>query len=116
MTKSNGANYSQTVMDWTKLEGLSSHLSQSGLEPGTVPHGEWQIIEQALRVFVNEQKGLAPLQLLDQYAIQAARHLGDKRELGHLLGSKGHNLHRQGYHQAAINVFDESAKNYREMG
>ncbi len=137
MTKSNGANSARAVMDWTKLEDLSSHLSQSGIEPGTIPDSEWQIIEQALRVLVNEQNwsgilqlratfnhlyardtvtGLAALQSLDQHAVQAARHLGNKMELGHLLGSKGHNLHRQGYHQDAINVFDESAKNYREMG
>ena len=60
--------------------------------------------------------GLAALQLLDQHAIQAARYSGDKSELGHILGSKGHNLHRQGYHQDAINAFEESAHYYREAG
>ena len=135
MTNSHGPNSAQTVIDWDKLEDLSSHLSRSGMEPGTVPDSEWQIIEQALSALDNEQNwsgilrlratftplyardtvtGLAALQLLDQHAIQAARYLGDKSELGHILGSKGHNLHRQGYHQDAINAFEESAHNYRE--
>jgi len=60
--------------------------------------------------------GLATLQRLDERALEAARRLGDKHELGHLLGAKGHNLHRQRYHQNAISAFDESAKNYWEIG
>ena len=137
MTKSNDVKSAQAAIDWTRLEDLAAHLSQSGMEPGTVPDSEWHIIEQALGVLINGQNwsgilqlraafnplyagdtvaGLAILQALDQHAIQAARHLGNKRQLGHLLGSKGHNLHRQGYHQDAINAFDESAKNYREIG
>lgn len=135
MMNSNGANSIQNGVEWDKLEAFSSHLSRSGIEPGSIPDSEWQIIEQALNVFINEQNwngilrlravftslyardtvtGLHTLQLLDQYSIQAARHLGNKGELGHLLGSKGHNLHRQGYHQDAINIFEESALNYHE--
>lgn len=135
MTNSHVPNSAQTVIDWGKLEDLSSHLSRSGMEPGAVPHSEWQIIAQALSLLVNEQNwsgilrlraiftplyardtvtGLDTLQLLDQHALQAARHVGDKSELGHILGSKGHNLHRQGYHQDAINAFEESAHHYRE--
>ncbi len=137
MTDSNRANSAQILKDWVKLEDLSSHLSQSGMEPGTIPDSEWQLIEQALNTLVNGQDwngilrlraifaplyardtvtGLPALQLLDHHAIQAARYLGDRGELGHLLGSKGHNLHRQGYHQEAIHVFEESAHNYRETG
>jgi tetratricopeptide (TPR) repeat protein len=56
------------------------------------------------------------LKELDQKAIEAARQLDDRAELAHLLGARGHNYHRQGYHRNAIEVFDESAKLYREIG
>jgi tetratricopeptide (TPR) repeat protein len=123
--------------DWVKLEQLSSRLTQSEVEPGSFPDRDWRIIELALNFLVDEQdqrglvrlrnmfnllfvgdtmSGLAILRQLDDHAIEAARHLGDKRELAHLLGAKGHNLHRQGYHQDAISAFDASAKNYREIG
>ncbi len=124
-------------INWAKLKNLAAHLSKAGTEPGTVPDSEWKIIEQTLDTFIEMQDwssilrlrtiftslyardtvtGLPALQLLDQHAIQAARYVGDKSELGHLLGSKGHNLHRQGYHQEAIIVFEESAQNYTETG
>jgi tetratricopeptide (TPR) repeat protein len=125
------------IVDWSGLEHLSRKLSESGIEPGTIQDSEWQIIEQALKHLVDHQDwegivrlrnlfnplyagdtvtGLAALQRLDYHALEAARCLGDKHELGHLLGAKGHNLHRQGYHQNAISAFDESAKNYWEIG
>jgi tetratricopeptide (TPR) repeat protein len=135
--KSNGFHSEQTHIDWDSLKKLSSRLSMSGVEPGTVPGSKWQIIDQALMTLTHEQNwrgilrlrnlfdplfardtmtGLAVLQQLDQCAMAAARQLGNKRELGHLLEAKGHNLHRQGYHLEAIKAFDESAKNYREIG
>lgn len=137
MTNSKDVNFAPAVIDWAKLEEFSSYLSQSGMEPGTVPDSEWQIIEQVLEILIDKKNwrgilrlralftplyardsvtGLSALHKLDQHAIQAARHLGDKNELGHLLDSKGHNLHRQGYHQDAIHVFKESAQNYQEAG
>ncbi len=124
-----------TGYEWTRLENFSAYLLQSGMEPGSIPNSEWQIIEDALIIFINDKNwgailrlrtifsslyardtvtGLPTLQTLDQEAIHAARHLGNKSEIGHLLGAKGHNLHRQGYHQEAIKAFDESAQNYRD--
>lgn len=126
----------QIVIDWDKLVDFSLQLEQSGIQPGTIPDNEWQIIEQTVTKLIQEDDwggilrlrsifnslyardtvtGLTSLQLLDDHAIQAARNLGDKVELGHLLGSKGHNLHRQGYHQDAIKAFDESVQNYKEV-
>lgn len=122
---------------WDDLEALSSHLSESGIQPGAIPESEWEIIRHSLRVLLEDQDwpgivrlrtifdrlyardtvtGLPILQELDQRAINAARRIGNKAEIGHLLGAKGHNLHRQGYHQEAIKAFDESARNYREIG
>jgi tetratricopeptide (TPR) repeat protein len=121
--------------EWTRLEDFSASLAQSGMEPGSIPNSEWQIIEDALNTFVQKKNwtailrlrtmfsslyardtmtGLDTLQALDQQAIRAARYLGDTIEIGHLLGARGHNLHRQGYHKEAIKAFDESAQNYRD--
>jgi tetratricopeptide (TPR) repeat protein len=126
-----------STIDWNALEAFSSRLSQPGLQMGTIPDSEWKLIEKALSFF-NEEKDLQSiirlrelfnnlfasdtlggydlLQELDQKAIEAARKLNDKAELAHLLGARGHNYHRQGYHRNAIKVFDESAKLYSEIG
>lgn len=126
-----------STIDWNALEGFSSRLSQPGLQLGTVPDDEWKLIEKALASFDKEKNwqsiirlrglfndlfardtlgGYKLLQELDQKAIEAARELDDKAELAHLLGARGHNLHRQGYHREAIKVFDESAKLYGKIG
>ncbi len=124
-------------IEWEKLEELASRLSQPGIEPGTIPNKEWQIIKRSLMSLAAEQNwpavirlrkifnalfardtmtGLQLLKQLNENAITGARLLGDKGELGHLLGSTGHNLHRQGYHLEAIQAFDESTRNYQEIG
>ncbi|MCA9951081.1 MAG: tetratricopeptide repeat protein, partial [Anaerolineales bacterium] len=60
--------------------------------------------------------GIPVIQELDEASIEAARHLGDAAKLGHLLGARGHNLHRQGFHEQAIAAFEESAEYYQECG
>jgi tetratricopeptide (TPR) repeat protein len=125
------------TIDWNALEDFSSRLSQPGLQLGTIPDDEWKLIEKALISFSEEKDwqsivklrklfdnlfasdtlgGYDLLQELDQKAIEAARQLDDKAELAHLLDSRGHNYHRQGYHSNAIEAFDESAKLYRAIG
>lgn len=126
-----------STIDWNALEDFSSRLSQPGLQLGTIPDDEWKLIEKALISF-NANKdwrsiirlrelfndlfardtlgGSDLLKELDQKAIEAARQIDDKAELAHLLGARGHNYHRQGYHRNAIEVFDESAKLYWEIG
>jgi len=58
----------------------------------------------------------AVTQKLSQMAIGSARRLGYERELAHLLGAYGHNLHRQGYHQKALDAFREASQLYSELG
>ena len=124
-------------VDWVELQSLAERLAEPGLGPGSVPDVGWGIIEQALDCLLADQNwkgiirlreiftallardtagGLPLLQRLDNAAIEAARRIGDIAELAHLLGAKGHNLHRQGYHREAIEVFEKSAKLYQEIG
>lgn len=124
-------------IEWTALQEFSSRLSAPGVDPGSIPEVEWKIIAQALselrsmqdwngilqlrRTFndlyaSDSMTGLPVLQQLDQEAITAARSLGRMTDLAHLLGAKGHNLHRQGFHAQALEAFEESANSYRTAG
>jgi tetratricopeptide (TPR) repeat protein len=53
---------------------------------------------------------------LEAGAIHAARMLGDREHLAIFLGDKGHNLHRQGFHQQAIESFEASSLHYAALG
>ena len=119
-----------------RYAGLSEHATQSGESPGAFPDAEWERIRCALvdlqhaedwagiiqmrKLFTgllarDSAWGIPVIQVLDEAAIEAARHLGDTAELGHLLGARGHNLHRQGFHKQAIVAF-ETATDYQECG
>ncbi|MDY7080725.1 MAG: tetratricopeptide repeat protein [Chloroflexota bacterium] len=124
-------------INWVELQLLVDKLAEPGLGPGSVPEVEWEVIRQSLdRLLADENwkdiirlrkmftalfardtvGGLPLLQSLDEAAIRAARHTDGVAELAHLLGAKGHNLHRQGYHREAIEAFEESAKLYEKIG
>jgi tetratricopeptide (TPR) repeat protein len=124
-------------IEWTALQELSFRLSAPGVDPGSVPDLEWTVIAHTLHelltgkdwngilqlrrtfddLYANDSMtGLPVLQQLDQDAITAARTLGHMAELAHLLGAKGHNLHRQGFHVQALEAFEESANRYRIAG
>jgi len=124
-------------INWLVIEKLAMQVTKSGESPGSYPFVEWKQISSAL-INLQEAKdwcgiirlhelfsglyardsawGIPEIQSLDIEAIDAARKLGDFAELGHLLGARGHNLHRQGYHKQAINVFNESSINYLKIG
>lgn len=126
-----------TEIDWNALQNFSEKVTQSGESPGTFPDTEWEHIRVTL-VDLQQSKdwvgiiklrelfsvllardsawGIPVIQTLDVAAIDAARRLRNVAELGHLLGARGHNLHRQGFHKQAIIAFDESTSNYRECG
>lgn len=133
----NASNEDAGKMDWESLRERAGHLSTPGIDPGSIPEEEWASLNQALQTLItsndwngilrlrntfnalyanDSMTGLASLQQLDQHAIEAARQTGHLLELAHLLGARGHNLHRQGFHQKSIEAFEESARHYREAG
>ena len=127
---------STTQVSWEELTSLASKLEKPGTGPGSVPETEWRLIETALdtllaaedwngiirlrKIFrsliARDTVGVLPLfKQLSYEAMTAAEQVGDKKELAHLLGADGHNLHRQGYHQEAIEVFEKSSRLYQEI-
>jgi len=126
-----------TGIDWGALTSLSERATKSGESPGSIPNMEWDRIRSALAdlqqtkdwaeiirlrelftgLFARDSAwGIPIMQTLDEAAIEAARKLGNAPVLGHLQGARGHNLHRQGFHEQAIIAFEESAANYQECG
>lgn len=121
---------------WHNLQQLADKLARPGIGPGGVSDEELQILKAALEklirtqdreaivrlrlmfgdMFARDTAGGWPLLMrLDEEAILAARRIDNKKELAHLLGAKAHNLHRQGYHEAAITHFQEAAKIYEML-
>lgn len=124
-------------IDWEALAHLADQLTQSGESPGAIPDTEWERLRHALatlqlaedwagivklrRLFTgllarDSAWGIPAVKRLDDVAIEAARQLNDAAELGHLLGARGHNLHRQGFHEESIVAFEDSAEHYRQCG
>jgi len=122
-------------IDWDDLEDLAKQATQSGESPGAIADAAWEQLRQALETLRQAEDwsgilrlrklftgllardsawGIPVVKKLDDIAIEAARHLDNTVELGHLLGARGHNLHRQGFHEESIAAFAESAVNYRE--
>lgn len=123
--------------DWVALQELAEQLSAPGVDPGTISDHEWQIMERTLinllsrenwdgilqlrqifdTLYANDSMtGLPSLKRLDQHAIKAARQTKNLECLAHLLGTRGHNLHRQGFHQQALESFEESARHHQTIG
>lgn len=126
-----------TQLEWQELQALATQVITRGHGPGLLSKNQLEKIESALKIAVAEQAwrdiirlreifgtlfardtafGLIELQNLDDAAIDAAWRINDYRELAHLLGAKGHNLHRQGYHQQAIEIFHKSRDYYTLVG
>ena len=97
MSLNDARTFQAGIVDWSRLEHLSSELSESGTEPGTIQDSEWQIIEQALKHLVDNQDwkgivrlrnlfnplyagdtvtGLAALQRLDQLRSRGSKKFG----------------------------------------
>lgn len=124
-------------IDWDALQALADKAVRSGEGPGAILDTEWELLRHALDELKDAEDwagiirlrelftgllaadsawGIPIIQALDEVSIEAARHLDDAAELGHLFGARGHNLHRQGFHERAIVSFEESAANYQKVG
>lgn len=120
-------------INWLELNALAKEVATPGHSPGKLSAVKWETIDESLTRLIENQDwegvirlrdvfndlyardtvgGLQVLHRLDAEAIAASRRVGAVQMLAHLLGAKGHNLHRQGYHQAAIVSFEESAALY----
>jgi len=123
--------------EWQELESLASEVTKKNRGLGLISKSQLEKIELALETALAEHEwenilhlreifgplfsrdtafGLPVLQKLDEAAIDAARRTAEYAELAHLLGARGHNLHRQGYHQQAIEAFHESRDYYNRIG
>lgn len=124
-------------IDWGKITGLAEELGESHSGAGQIAAPSLELIGTTLNQLIQDRDwpnvirlreiftpliardaiGVLPLfQRMSQEAIHAAEQLGDKKELAHLLGANGHNLHRQGLHRESILAFDRAAQLYREVG
>lgn len=122
-------------IDWDSLEKLAEKATRSGGAPGEIPDMDWDRLRRSVESLKQAESwseiirlrelftgllardsawGIPVIQALDDAAIAAARQLENPAELGHLLGARGHNLHRQGFHKQAIDAFEESARNYHK--
>ena len=120
-------------IDWIALQEFSEKVTKSGNDPANFLSDEWEPVKIALAKLAKEEdhEGLIKLrnmyndllardsfwgnqivQDLDSLSIHSARKTGNMAELGHYLGSRGHNFHRQGFHQKAIEAFTESYEVY----
>ena len=104
-------------IDWSELTRIAETLKSPHAGPDSVADEEWRTIEQVLDTL--RQQGDWPglvRRRLETSAIHAARELDDTKHLAMFLGDQGHNLHRQGFHQQAIESFDASSLYYAELG
>ena len=124
-------------IDWIALQAFSEKVTKSGNDPANFLADDWEAVRVALAKLEKEEDhegiiklrnmyndllardslwGSQIIQDLDALSINSARKTGNMTELGHYLGSRGHNFHRQGFHQKAIAAFTESYKVYFASG
>ncbi len=126
-----------TEIDWEKLKDLAEQLGRPGWGGGAALQEDLQAVNRVLDILVAWQDYVGivklrslfttvvardsigvheSLQRLTDEAICAAGKLGDIKELAHLLGANGHNLHRQGLHRRALEDFYRSYQLYQQVG
>lgn len=124
-------------IDWDELVSLAERLSDPEVGPGGVTDVEWKLIEQSLidlqaaedwkgivrlrelfdfLVVGETTGGMSIVRHIDETAIEAAGHLGDRKLQARYLFDSGHNRHRQGYHKQSIEAFERSAELYEAEG
>ena len=127
----------QTMVDWQRHRQIVKQFSAPGFGPGRMSDEDLRLLQESLDTLIQNEDWSGILRLrklyddmmardtmsahpvtqkLSQRAIQSARRLNDIPELAHLLGAYGHNLHRQGYHQRALDAFEEASRLYEDLG
>ncbi len=124
-------------INWSELEQFVTRLSAPGVGPAAVLAAAWLPLEHAYTELLTQQDwealirlrltlvplysrdsvtGLPLLQQIDDSAIHAAEVLQRNNDLGHFWGARGHNLHRQGFHEQASEAFQHSVQYYDLAG
>lgn len=127
---------SDAPLDWDELHSLVDRMSESGVGPGSFTETDWKSFAEAIEHLEAQEDeegmirlrklmvplyardsvtGLPILEHIDHASIDAAKRLSRHADLGHFWGARGHNLHRQGFHQAALEAFENSITHYREV-
>jgi len=125
------------VVDWKSLESLASRLEKPGISPASIAAAEWEKVDHAITTALDSKDwralvrlrllfgfllardtvtGNEIIQRLEKASIEAAKSLNDKSYLADFLGARGHNLHRQGYHQESIESFERAEALYEDIG
>lgn len=116
------------------LSTLSTEMASPDADPSSFLDERLQIIDDALTHMWNSDDNagivwmrtlfepliardsaiaIPQLQRLDDSAILCAEQIGNPAILAPLLDQRGRNLHKQGFHQEAINFFDNATEQYR---
>src|SRR6266498_1954334 len=124
-------------INWAELKDIAERLSQTDRGGGRGYYADLEAVDQALAILIVQEDlvsivklrnlfttivardsiGIhASLQRLTEEAICATDQLGDIKEQAHFLGANGHNRHRQGLHQRALEDFYHSYQLYEKAG
>ncbi|NOX62893.1 MAG: tetratricopeptide repeat protein [Chloroflexi bacterium] len=124
------------TIDWDALHLLAQKLDSADLTPTGLDVAEWSKLDSALSRALRERDdeavvrlrllfgfllardtvtGLQTMQRLEREAIESAKRLEDWQNLADFLGAQGHNLHRKGYHEEAIESFEQAYALYTQL-
>lgn len=126
-----------TALDWPELEALAHEMQQPGTGALNQNSSSMAEIDTAittileagdyhslinLRLLFNfllardTATGFSVVQRLELESIKSAEKLVDLQHLADFLGARGHNLHRFGYHEQAIDAFSCAQHIYLDLG
>jgi tetratricopeptide (TPR) repeat protein len=120
-----------------ELKTLAGEIATPGVDPTAFVEDQLLVIDEALQLLISNEDwqgvlwlrqlfnpliardtaiGIPQLQRVEEKAIEVARQLDDPAVLASFLEERGRNLHKQGYHQQAIEYFEEASEQYKAAG
>lgn len=120
-----------------ELKTLAGEIATPGVDPTAFVEDQLLVIDEALQLLISNEDwqgvfwlrqlfnpliardtaiGIPQLQRVEEKAIEVARQLDDPAVLAPFLEERGRNLHKQGYHQQAIEYFEEASEQYKAAG